>query len=104
MVVLDVGLSLNLSSYQLVRNDMDVYLFDDQRLLSHGPRHLFTLRRDLHLGQFDQAGFVIVSKLGQLIVHFLQPVLKVPNNTTTFNSIIKTHCPMGPSMLVLRGR
>jgi hypothetical protein len=52
---------------------MDVYLFDGQRLLSDSPRNLFTLRWDLNLGQFDQAGFVIVPKLGQLVVHFLQP-------------------------------
>jgi hypothetical protein len=52
---------------------MDVYLFDNQCLLSDSPRNLFTLRWDLRLGQFDQAGFVIVPKLGQLVVHFLQP-------------------------------
>ena len=62
----------DLSSYQLRQNDMDIYLIGS-RSLSHSPRNLFTLRWDLRLGQFDQAGVVIVPKLGQLVVHFLQP-------------------------------
>ena len=90
----------NLTSYQLIQNNMDVYLIGS-RLLSDSPYNLFTW--DLYLGQFDQAGFVIIPKLGQLVVHS-KPPIKVPNNTTTFNSITKTHCPMIPSMLVSRRR
>jgi hypothetical protein len=51
---------------------MDVYLIGG-RSLSDSPYNLFTLRWDLYLGQFDQAGFVIIPKHGQLVVHFLQP-------------------------------
>src|ERR1700691_15960 len=40
--------------------------------LRNDSRNLFALRCDLHLGQFDQAQFVIVPKSGQLVVHFLQ--------------------------------
>jgi hypothetical protein len=50
---------------------MDVYLPAEQFSLGDNPRNLFALRWDLHLGQFDQAGFVIVPKSGQLVVHFL---------------------------------
>ena len=53
----------NLSSYQLVQNEMHVYLNGDQRSLINDSKNLFTLRWDLRLGLFDQAGFVIV--LGQ---------------------------------------
>lgn len=49
------------------------YLKGSQCLLCHNPRNLFTLRLDLLLGQFDEANFVIVPKLGQLVVHFFQP-------------------------------
>ena len=63
----------NLSSYQLDQNEMHVYLNGDQRSLVNNSSNLFTLRWDLKLGLFDQAGFVIVPKLGQLVVHFLQP-------------------------------
>jgi hypothetical protein len=73
MLVFDVGFD-NLLSYQLRQNDMDVYLIGGSSdVLSDSPRNLFALRWDLRLGQFDQAGFVIVPKLGQLVVHFLQP-------------------------------
>ncbi|KAF8334555.1 hypothetical protein F5887DRAFT_1256380 [Amanita rubescens] len=52
---------------------MHVYLSGDQRSLINSSSNLFTLRWDLRLGLFDQAGFVIAPKLGQLVVHFLQP-------------------------------
>lgn len=52
---------------------MHVYLSGDQLSLINSSSNLFTLRWDLHLGLFDQAGFVIVPKLGQLVVHFLKP-------------------------------
>jgi len=61
-----------LSRYQLVKNKMDVYLIGS-RPLHQDPGNLFALRFDLQLGQFDQGRFVIVSKSGQLVVHFLQP-------------------------------
>ena len=83
---------------------MDVYLLGSQRLISNNPYNLITLRCDLNLGQFDQAGFVIVPKLGKLVVHFLQPTHQSANNATTSNSITKTDCPMKPFMLVSRGR
>ena len=35
---------------------------------------------------------------------FFSPRIRVLNDTTTFNSITKTPCPMKPSMLVSRGR
>ncbi|KAF8308465.1 hypothetical protein F5887DRAFT_912377, partial [Amanita rubescens] len=54
------------------QNNMHVYLSGDQRSLINSSSNLFTLRWDLRLGLFDQAGFVIVPKLGQLVVHFLQ--------------------------------
>ncbi|EKM75463.1 hypothetical protein AGABI1DRAFT_132250 [Agaricus bisporus var. burnettii JB137-S8] len=57
----------------LNRNRMRDYLKGSQCLLCHNPRNLFTLRLDLLLGQFDEANFVIVPKLGQLVVHFFQP-------------------------------
>ena len=63
----------NLTSYQLDQNNMHVYLSGDQRSLINSSRNLFTLRWDLHLCLFDEAGFVIVPKLSQLVVHFLQP-------------------------------
>ena len=59
--------------YQLDQNNMDVYLNPGQRSVINSSNNLFTLRWDLRLGLFDQAGFVIVPKLGQLVVHFLQP-------------------------------
>ena len=52
---------------------MDVYLNSKESFFANSPSNLFALRWDLHMGQFDQAGFVIVPKLGQLVVHFLQP-------------------------------
>lgn len=51
---------------------MDVYLSGDPSLIN-SSNNLFALRWDLHLGLFDQAEFVIVPKLGQLVVHFLHP-------------------------------
>ena len=72
MLVFDVGLLPICHLNQLVQNNMDVY-FDSQHFLSDSPRNLFALRYDLHLDQFDRAGFVIVPKLGQLVVHFLRP-------------------------------
>ena len=51
---------------------MDIYLPGDQRTLVNSSRNLFALRWDLRLGLFDQAAFVIVPKLGQLVVHFLK--------------------------------
>ena len=63
----------NLSSYQLHQNQMQVYLNAPQRLLINSSSNLFALRWDLPLGLFDQAGFIIVPKLGKLVVHFLQP-------------------------------
>jgi hypothetical protein len=50
---------------------MNVYLLDALIPLHHDSRNLFTLRWDLHLGQFDQAQFVIVPKSHKLVVHFL---------------------------------
>ena len=51
---------------------MDIYLPGDQPTLINSSRNLFALRWDLRLGLFDQAAFVIVPKLGQLVVHFLK--------------------------------
>ena len=52
---------------------MHGYLSGDQHSLINSSSNLFTLRWDLHLGLFDQTGFIIVPKLGQLLVHVLQP-------------------------------
>ena len=60
----------NLLSYQVHQNGMQVYL--DPPLYINGSSNLFALRWDLHLGLFDQATFVIVPKLGKLVVHFLR--------------------------------
>jgi hypothetical protein len=55
---------------QLGENAMEVYL-SGQDPLGNDSRNLFTLRYDLHYGQFDQAQFVIVPKFGKFVVHFL---------------------------------
>jgi len=56
----------------LIRNKMVAFAYGDPPV-HLDPYNLFTLRWDLHLGQFDQGRFVIVPKSGQLVVHFLQP-------------------------------
>jgi hypothetical protein len=62
----------NLSHCQLLANKMEEYLLGD-RPLYNDHRNLFTLRCDLHLGQFNQGRFIIVPKSGQLVVHFIRP-------------------------------
>ncbi|EDR03264.1 uncharacterized protein LACBIDRAFT_307506 [Laccaria bicolor S238N-H82] len=52
---------------------MNVYLTGNQYSITNSLSNLFTLRWDLRLGLFDQAAFVIVPKLGKLVVHFLIP-------------------------------
>jgi hypothetical protein len=61
----------NLLSYKMEQNEMYVYL--DPPLHINGSSNLFALRWDLQWGLFDQATFVIVPKLGKLVVHFLRP-------------------------------
>jgi len=51
---------------------MEAYL-DGSKPLYNDQRNLFTLRCDLHLGQFNQGRFIIVPKSGQLVIHFLRP-------------------------------
>jgi len=39
---------------------------------NYNSPNLFTLRYDLHLGQFDRQAFVFVPKCGRLVVHFIR--------------------------------
>ena len=94
----------NLTSYQLDQNNMHVYLSGDQRSLINSSRNLFTLRWDLHLCLFDEAGFVIVPKLSQLVVHFLQPTNQSAQLYHNVKFDHKNALSMKPSMLASRGR
>jgi len=51
---------------------MKVYLGERMPENQHS-RNLFTLRYDLHFGQFDRQTFVMVPKYGRFVVHFIQP-------------------------------
>ena len=50
---------------------MGVYLGERLPKNQHS-QNLFTLRYDLHFGQFDRQTFVMVPKYGQFVVHFIQ--------------------------------
>jgi len=89
---------------------MNVYLFEGQPLLSYSQHNLFTLWWDLHLGQFDQAGFVIIPKLGQLVVHFLRPAqsaqqyhnIQFDHNNTLSHEALYAHFAWALMKLVKR--
>lgn len=92
----------NLSHCQLLENKMEAYLLGDKPLYND-QRNLFTLRCDLHLGQFNQGRFIVVPKSGQLIIHFLRLTGRVPNYTTMLDLITRAPCLMNFSMLVSHG-
>ena len=64
------------------------YYFGATRPLNQSSLNLFCLRYDLHYGQFNQGNFVIIPKLGKLVVHFLRRGRESPCN---YHNVVFDH-------------